>query len=65
MSDKKIRKKLRKLCKWAHRHGYGHVDLFAIAPRDGHKDEWYANLTAFVDGDEDVTCSDWFKEAEL
>lgn len=65
MDDERLRRKLRKLCKWAKKHGYEHIDLFAIAPNNGHEDEWYANFTAFVDGGEDVTCSDWFKEAEL
>lgn len=65
MPDKKLRKKLRKLCKWAKKHGYEHVDLFAIAPNDEHEDEWYANFFAPVDGGEDVTYFSWFKEAEL
>ena len=65
MPDKKLRKKLRKLCAWARRHGYDHVDMFAIAPNDVHEDEWYAHFIAPVDGGEDVTYSDWFKEAEL
>ena len=65
MTDEKLRKKLRKLCKWAKKHGYEHVDMFAVAPNDGGEDEWYAHFLAPVDDGEDVTYSDWFKEGEL
>lgn len=66
MTDEKLRKKLLKLCKWARRHGYEHVDLFAIKPSGArHDDEWYAHFTAFVDGGEDRTFADYFERGEL
>jgi hypothetical protein len=65
MTDEKLRKKLRKFAKWAKRHGYEHVDLFAIAPNDNHEDEWFAYLTATTNSGEDRSCSVYIKEAEL
>lgn len=63
MTDKKLRKKLRKLCKWAKKHGYEHVDLFAI--NDNHEGEWFGCITTDTASDENRSYSDWFKEAEL
>lgn len=65
MTDEKLRKKLRKLCAWAKRHGYEHVDLFAIAPNDNHEGEWFACFAATDTSGKKATYSDWFKEAEL
>lgn len=65
MTDEKLRKKLRKLCKWAKKHGYEHTDLFAIAPNDNHEYEWFAYFTATTTSHEDRSCSVFIKEAEL
>lgn len=52
MSDKKLRRKARRLARWAMRHGYDYVSIAIFAPNEQHPDEWYSNITTTTPGKE-------------
>lgn len=61
--ERKLRRKAKKLAKWAKKHGIDHVDMFVI----GHTEEdprWYADVTAHI-GDVRVVSAGDFYEEEL
>ena len=63
-TERKLRKKARKLAKWAKRHGIDHVDIVAIAPNDVDL-RWFADATAYVEDARVAFVSDFYKEDEL
>ena len=62
--NRKLRKKAKKLAKWAKKHGIEHVDIVAIAPNDVDP-RWFADATAYVDDARVASVSDFYKEDEL
>lgn len=64
MTNKKLLKKAEKLAKWAKRHGYEHVDVFAIAPT-ADIEQWYARITATDTNGTDYSVGDFFESGEL
>lgn len=63
--ERKLRKKARKLAKFARKHGLEYVHIGAMAP-DEFTSEWFADVTANgKDGRNNVSAGDFIKEAEL
>ena len=62
--ERKLRKKAKKLAKWAHKNGFDHVDMFAIGPTE-EDTRWYADVTAYVGDVRVVSAGDFYKEEEL
>ena len=63
--ERKLRKKARKLAKFARKHGIEYVHIGAMAP-DEFASEWFTDVTAHAkDGRNNVSAGDFFKEAEL
>ena len=62
--ERKLRKKAKKLAKWAKRHGIDHVDMFAIGPTE-EETRWYADAAAHVGDVRVVSAGDFYKEDEL
>ncbi len=62
--NRKLRKKAKKLAKWAKKHGIDHVDIVSIAPNDVDT-RWFADATAYVEDARVASVSDFYKEDEL
>ena len=63
--ERKLRKRARKLAKFARKHGLEYVHIGAMAP-DEFTSEWFADVTAHGEhGTNNVSVGDFFKEAEL
>ena len=62
--NRKLRKKAKKLAKWAKKHGIDHVDIVAIAPNDVGP-RWFADATAYVEDARVASVGDFYKEDEL
>jgi len=60
--ERKLRKKAKKLAKWARRNGYDHVTMFAIGSKN---ESWYADVTAYIGELRVVSASDFYAEEEL
>ena len=62
--ERKLRKKARKLGKWAKRHGIDYVTMCVSGPDDVDK-RWWTDVTASI-GDEHVAnAGDFYWEGEL
>ena len=62
--ERKLRKKAKKLAKWAKRHGIDHARIFVIGPTEEDL-RWYADSTAYVGDVSVASVSDFYKEDEL
>lgn len=62
--ERKLRKKAKKLAKWARRNGYDHVSMYAIGPKMG-GEMWYADASAYVGSLRVVSTSDFYAKEEL
>lgn len=63
--ERKLRKKARKLAKFARKHGLEYVHIGAMAP-DEFTSEWFTDVTAHGEhGTNNLSASDFIKEAEL
>lgn len=62
--ERKLRKKAKKLAKWAKKHGIDHVDMFVFAP-DSEEPRWFADVTAHIGDERVVSAGDFYKEEEL
>ena len=64
MTDEKLLKKAKKLAKWARKHGYEHVDVFALGP-DKIDPRWFAHISVnTIDGNK-CSVSDFYEDGEL
>ncbi len=64
MTEEKLKKKVRKLAKWARKNGFSYVSIFAMAPNDKY-DRWYVNGD-FIDANgERSNASDFFTDVEV
>lgn len=61
---RKLRKKAKKLAKWAKKHGIDHVHIFVIGPTEEDL-RWFADTTAYVEDARVASVSDFYKEDEL
>lgn len=64
MTDTKLLKKAKKLAKWARKHGYEHVDVFALGP-DKTDPRWYAHVTVETTDGKKRSVSDFYEDGEL
>ena len=62
--ERKLRKKAKKLAKWAKRHGIDHVHMFAIGPTE-EDPRWWADATAHVGDVRLVSAGDFYEEGNL
>ena len=63
--ERKLRKRARKLAKFARKHGLEYVHIGAMAP-DEFASEWFTDVTAHGrDGRNNLSASDFIKEGEL
>ena len=62
--ERKLRKKARKLAKWAKKHGIDHAHIFVIGPTEEDL-RWYADSTAYAGGVRVANTSDFYMGREL
>ncbi len=63
--ERKLRKRARKLAKFARKHGLEYVHIGAMAP-DEFTSEWFTDVTAHGEhGRNNVSAGDFIKEDEL
>lgn len=62
--ERKLRKKAKKLAKWAKKHDIEHVNMFVSAP-NSEEPRWFADFTAYVGELRVVSASDFYAEEEL
>lgn len=62
--ERKLRKKARKLAKWAKKHGIEHVAMCVSGPDDVDP-RWWADVTAYIGDVRVVSVYDFYKEDEL
>lgn len=62
--ERKLRKRARKLAKWARKHGYEFVDVFTLAPHDDYE-SWYAHIDATRADGSEYHDGSFYEEAEL
>lgn len=64
MTEKKLLKKAKKLAKWARKHGYEHVDVFALGP-DKNDPSWFAHISVKTTDRKKRSASDFYEDGEL
>lgn len=64
MTDTKLLKKAKKLAKWARKHGYEHVDVFALGP-DEEEPRWYAHVTVETINRKKRSAYSFYEDGEL
>lgn len=64
MNDTKLLKKAKKLARWARKHGYEHVDIFALGP-DKHDQRWYSHIVVKPIGGKSYSASKFYEDGEL
>lgn len=63
--ERKLRKRARKLAKFARKHGLEYITICVMAP-DEITSEWFTDVTAHGrDGQNNVSAGDFIKEDEL
>lgn len=63
--ERKLRKRARKLAKFARKHGLEYINICVMAP-DEFASEWFTDVTAHGEhGTNNVSVGDFFKEDEL
>lgn len=62
--ERKLRKKAKKLAKWAKRHGIEHVAMCVSGPDDVDK-RWWTDVTAYIGDVRVVSTYRFYKEDEL
>ena len=64
MTEEKLKKKVRKLAKWARKNGFSYVSIFTMAPKDKY-DRWYANGDFIGANGERSNVSGFFTDVEV
>ena len=64
MTKEKLLKKAKKLAKWARKHGYEHVDVFALGP-DKNDPRWFAHISVETIDGKKSSASDFYEDGEL
>ena len=63
--ERKLRKRARKLAKFARKHGLEYVHIGAMAP-DEFNNDWFTDVTTHGrDGRNNISAGDFIKEVEL